>query len=73
MNITKQMMDEKLLQIAKFEQKYGTDHGITSVNAMKKYCTDQKYRDRVQAFNKASIETIKHYNKNRIFICTIKN
>jgi len=63
MNITKQMMDEKLLQIAKFEQKYGTDHGITSVNAMKKYCTDQKYRDRVHAFNKASVNTIKHYLK----------
>ena len=63
MNITKQMMDEKLLQIAKFEQKYGADHGITSVNAMKKYCNDQKYRDRVQAFNKASVETIKHYTK----------
>ena len=47
MNITKQMMDEKLLQIANFEQKYGINHGITSVNAMKKYCTDQKYRDRV--------------------------
>ena len=63
MNITKQMMDEKLLQIAEFEQKYGTDHGITSVNAIKKYCTDQKYRDRVQAFNKASANTIKHYLK----------
>ena len=61
MNITKQMMDEKLLQIADFEQKYGADHGITSVNAMKKYCTDQKYRDRVRAFNKASANTIKHY------------
>jgi hypothetical protein len=63
MNITKQMMDEKLLQIAKFEQKYGANHGITSVNAMKKYCTDQKYRDRVQAFNKASANTIIHYTK----------
>ena len=63
MNITKQMMDEKLLQIAKFEQKYGTDHSITSVNAMKKYCTDQKYRDRVHAFNEASANTIKHYLK----------
>lgn len=63
MNITKQMMDEKLLQIAEFEQKYGADHGITSVNAMKKYCTNQKYRDRVHAFNKASANTIKHYFK----------
>ena len=63
MNITKQMIDEKLLQIANFEQKYGTDHGITSVNAMKKYCTNQKYRDRVHAFNEASANTIKHYLK----------
>lgn len=63
MNITKQMMDKKLLQIANFEQKYGTDHGITSVNAMKKYCTDEKYRQRVHDFNKASANTIKHYLK----------
>jgi len=63
MNITKQMMDEKLLQIANFEQKYGTDHGIARVNAIKKYCTDQKYRDRVHAFNNASANTIKHYLK----------
>ncbi len=63
MKITKEMMDNKLLQIAKFEEKYGEDHGITSVNAMKKYCMDEKYRDRVQAFNKASINTIKNYYK----------
>jgi len=63
MNITKEMMDAKLKQIAKFEEKYGVDHGITNVNAMKKYCTDQKYRDRVHAFNKASVNTIKHYLK----------
>lgn len=63
MNITKQMMDEKLLQIANFEQKYGIDHGNTSVNAMKKYCLDEKYRQRVHDFNKASVETIKHYTK----------
>jgi len=56
-------MSKKLLEIANFEQKYGTDHGITSVNAMKKYCTDEKYRQRVKAFNKASVETIKHYTK----------
>ena len=66
MNITKKMMDEKLLEIASFEQKYGKDHGMTSVNAMKKYCTDEKYRERVHAFNKASAETIKHY---KLFTC----
>ena len=61
--MNKKMIDEKLLQIADFEQKYGADHGITSVNAMKKYCTDKKYRQRVKNFNKASVETIKHYTK----------
>lgn len=63
MKISKKMMDNKLLEIAMFEEKYGKDHGQTSVNAMKKYCTDEKYRERVKAFNKASVETIKHYNK----------
>ncbi len=63
MDMTKEMIDAKLLQIADFEKQYGTDHGQTSVNAMKKYCTDEKYRERVKAFNKASLETIKHYNK----------
>lgn len=56
-------MNKKLLEIASFEQKYGTDHGSTSVNAMKKYCTDEKYRQRVKDFNNASVETIKHYTK----------
>jgi|TARA_R110002072_G_scaffold35648_3_gene105286 hypothetical protein len=63
MNITKKMMEAKLLQIAKFEEDYGTDHGQTNVHAMKKYCTDKTYRQRVSAFNKASLETIKHYTK----------
>ena len=62
MNITKEMMDLKLLEIAKFEQENGKDHGITSVNAMKKYCSDIQYRERVRDFNKASAETIKEYN-----------
>ena len=63
MRISKQMMDDKLLQIATFEEKYGEDHGITTVNAMKKYCSDEKYRERVHAFNKASVNTIKNYYK----------
>ena len=63
MKISKQMMDDKLLQIATFEEKYGEDHGITRVNAMKKYCSDKKYRERVHAFNKASVNTIKNYYK----------
>jgi len=63
MKISKQMMDDKLLQIATFEEKYGEDHGITSVNAMKKYCSNKQYRQRVHAFNKASVNTIKKYFK----------
>ena len=66
MNITKKMMDEKLLQIAEFEEKYGEDHGITNVIAMKKYCSDKQYRERVHAFNKASANTIKYY---KLFTC----
>jgi hypothetical protein len=61
--MTEKMMSEKLLQIAEFEQKYGEDHGITSVNAMKKYCSNKQYRERVHAFNKASVNTIKNYFK----------
>ena len=63
MKISKQMMDDKLFQIATFEEKYGENHGITSVNAMKKYCSDKQYRERVHAFNKASVNTIKNYYK----------
>ena len=60
MELTKQMIDDKLRQIAIHEKKYGE---CTASRAMKKYCTDPKYRERVHQFNKASIETIKHYNK----------
>ena len=63
MNMTQEQMNAKLLKIAQFEQKYGTDHGQTNVHAMKKYCTDAKYRERVQQFNNASINTIKHYER----------
>jgi len=60
MNITKKMMDEKLLQIAEFEAKWGE---CTKSRAMKKYCTNEKYRNNVHAFNKASINTILGYEK----------
>ena len=63
MNITQEQLEAKLKQIAEFEQQHGTDHGIQSVYATKKYCLDEKYRERVTQFNKASIETIKHYNR----------
>ena len=38
MNITKEMMDAKLLQIAEFEAKWGEN---TRTRAMKKYCTNE--------------------------------
>ena len=64
--MTEKMMSEKLLKIAEFEEKYGEDHGITNVIAMKKYCSDKLYRESVHAFNKASANTIKYY---KLFTC----
>tara|TARA_B100001287_G_scaffold196503_1_gene166224 strand:- start:45 stop:233 length:189 start_codon:yes stop_codon:yes gene_type:complete len=58
MKLTKKMIDNKLKQIALFEAKFGE---CTESKAMKKYCTNERYRQNVNAFNKASIETIKNY------------
>lgn len=58
MEITEQMMKDKLKQVDEFEAKWGE---CTESRAMRKFCTDPKYRERVCAFNKASAETIKHY------------
>ena len=58
MSLTKTKLDAKLKQIAQFEEKWGE---CTRSRAMKKYCTNEKYRQNVNAFNKASIETIKNY------------
>ena len=54
LNITK----NKLKQIAIHEKRFGE---CTRSRAMKKYCTDLNYRANVDAFNKASKETIKNY------------
>ena len=59
MNITKEMMDEKLLQIAEFEAKWGEN---TRTRAMKKYCTDEKYRKRSIDFNQSIARTIRNMN-----------
>ena len=56
--LTKQMIDDKLKQIAIHEKRFGE---CTTSRAMKKYCTNEQYRQNVKAFNKASIETIKNY------------
>ena len=58
MQLTKQMIDNKLKQIAIHEKRFGE---CTSTRAMKKYCTNELYRVNVNAFNKASKETIKNY------------
>ena len=58
MQLTKQMIDNKLKQIAIHEKRFGE---CTMTRAMKKYCTNEKYRENVKAFNKASGETIKNY------------
>lgn len=58
MQLTKQMIDDKLKQIAIHEKRFGE---CTTSRAMKKYCTNEQYRQNVNAFNKASIETIKNY------------
>ena len=60
MNITKKMIDDKLLQIAKFEAKWGEN---THTRAMKKYCTNEKYRNNVHAFNRACVNTMLGYEK----------
>ena len=55
---TEQELKDKLKQVEAFEAKWGE---CTESRAMRKYCTDEKYRERVHAFNKASVNTIKNY------------
>jgi len=64
MKLSKAMLDAKLKQIAQFEQTYGTEHGQTRVKAMKKFCTDKKYRQRVQDFNQSIAQTFKKVMRN---------
>jgi len=58
MKITKKMMIAKLKQIAIHEKRFGES---TETRAMKKYCTDKKYRQRVHEFNKSVIESARYY------------
>ena len=60
---TQAELKAKLKQIEEFEKKYGADHGQTNVHAMKKYCTDPKYRERVHEFNKTKKQLTKYYTK----------
>ncbi len=58
MKLTKQMIDDKLKQIAIHEKRFGES---TKSRAIKKYCLDKQYRKRVDQFTQASLNTIKHY------------
>ena len=51
-------MVAKLKQIAIHEKRFGE---CTRTRAMKKYCTDEKYRQRVHEFNKSVIESVRYY------------
>ena len=51
-------LEKKLDDVNEFEKKWGE---CTSSRAMRKYCTDKKYRERVHAFNKSVIESSKYY------------
>ena len=59
--LTKEMIEDKLRQIAIHEKRFGE---CSYTRAMKKYCENERYRQNVNAFNKASKETIKHYLRN---------
>ena len=52
------MIATKLKQIAIHEKRFGE---CTRTRAMKKYCTDEKYRQRVHEFNKSVIESARYY------------
>lgn len=58
MEITKQMMEDKLKQLDAFDKKYGKCNRSV---AMRKYCTDPLYRQRVKQFNKTGIQMVKNY------------
>ena len=57
---TVQEMQEQLNRCLDFENKFGK---TTRTTAWIKWCTDEKYRKNVHAFNKASANTIVGYEK----------
>jgi len=50
MRPTQKQLALKLKQVEKFEKDWGE---CTRSRAMRKYCTDKKYRERVHAFNQS--------------------
>ena len=59
---TKEELARKLAQVEEFESKWGE---CTESRAMRKYCTDAKYRERVHAFNKSVKESSRYYGYNK--------
>jgi len=55
MEITKEMIAEKLKQVDEFEAKYGVN---IETKAWRKWCTDEQYRRREQEFREAVADTI---------------
>mgnify|MGYP003149683589 CR=1 FL=1 len=60
MNITKEMMDAKLKQIAEFEAKWGE---CGRSRAIKNYCTNEKFRSNVNEFTRTAKNLIVGHEK----------
>ena len=61
MKPTEKQLSKKLKEIEKFEKKWRAEHGISSIYGMKKYCTNARYRELVDQFTEATINTYKVY------------
>ena len=59
MRPTQKQLALKLKQVEKFEKDWGE---CTRSRAMRKYCTDKKYRERVHAFNQSVINIMSNLN-----------
>tara|TARA_R110002020_G_scaffold440540_2_gene651179 strand:- start:672 stop:905 length:234 start_codon:yes stop_codon:yes gene_type:complete len=59
-NKTIKEIQDKLDQCIEFENKWGK---TTKTQAYIKWCTDEKYRKRVQDFNQSIVRTMKSMNR----------
>ena len=59
MRPTQKQLTLKLKEVEQFEKDWGE---CTRSRAMRKYCTDKKYRERVQAFNQSVINMMSNLN-----------
>ena len=60
MKVTKQQIDKKLLELAKFAERWGE---CDKTRAIKKYCNDEIYRSRVDEFQRTSANLVVGYEK----------